>query len=114
VSTAPARDSRPTGRRHVFVYYRVPAAHAGAAIEAARRMQWSLRQQHAGLQAAVMRRPVPAEGTVTVMETYARDAAEAPGGVDEALQRDIDAHAALAMAAWTVGPRHAEVFDACA
>ena len=77
-------------------------------------MQRALRERHAGLQAAVMRRVDSAEATVTVMETYARGAGEAPGGVDEQLQRDIDAQAALDMAAWTVGPRHAEVFDACA
>jgi hypothetical protein len=115
VSTAPSPvDGRAAGRRHVFVYYRVQAAQADAAIEAARRMQQHLCARHAGLRAAVMRRPEPVDGTVTLMETYARDAGAAPGGIDEVLQRAIDTQAALAMVAWTSGPRHAEVFDACA
>jgi len=109
-----SRDERPTGRRRLFVYYRVGAAQAGAAIAAATRTQARLCERHAGLRAELMRRPEVSDALITLMETYACDAAISADGVDAALQRDIEAEASLSMAPWTVGMRHAEVFDACA
>jgi hypothetical protein len=111
---APASRSDVPGRRRVYVYYRVDAAQAGAAIAAARRALALLCERHVGLRADLMRRPEANDGHVTLMEAYARDAVVSADGIDPALLRDIEAEVAPATAAWTVGARHAEVFDTCA
>jgi hypothetical protein len=111
---APASRNERSGRRRVYVYYRVDAAQADAAIAAARRAQVLLRERHVGLRADLMRRPETTDGHVTLMEAYARDAAVSPDGIDAALLRDIEAEVAPATASWMVGARHVEVFDACA
>jgi hypothetical protein len=111
---APASRSGVPGRRRMYVYYRVDAAQAGAAIAAARRALALLCERHVGLRAELMRRPEGNDGHVTLMEAYARDAAVSPDGIDPALLSDIEAEVAPATAAWMTSARHVEVFDACA
>jgi hypothetical protein len=98
----------------VFIYYRVTATHAQAAIEAATRMQAALRARHPGLEAQLMRRTDDADPNPTLMETYAIDAGSSPFGIDAAVRADIEQCAAAALGAWLVGSRHLEEFDACA
>jgi len=103
-----------TGRRHVFIYYRVNATHAQAAIDAATRMQAALRARHAGLEAQLMQRTDDSDPNPTLMETYAIDARTSPAGIDAGLRADIEQRATAALAPWIVGSRHVEEFDACA
>ena len=93
--------------RSLFIYYRIASADAAAARRAVEAMQYTLRERHAGLQAALWRRPQEKDGMQTWMETYTR-----PDGVDESIEADIAA-AALALQTWVQGPRHAEVFVPC-
>lgn len=93
--------------RELFIYYRCPAAADAAVQQAALAMQARLCARHPALQARLLRRP-PSGPATTWMEVYA-----APGGVDEALAADIEAEAA-ALGPWLEGPRHVEVFHACA
>jgi hypothetical protein len=98
----------PAGTRQLFIYYRVAEAQAEAAMAAARQMQAALAAHRPGLRTALLRRPDTADADVTLMETYAVDAAIAPHGVDAALQAEIERLPRIA--ARTV---HVEVFDAC-
>ena len=111
---APAPPTARYGRRRVYVYYRVAAPQAESAVATALALQSRLCARHGGLRAELMRRPQAAEGQVTLMETYARDAAVDIDGIDAALMRDIDAEASRAFAHLALGARHVEVFDACA
>ena len=61
-----------------------------------------------------MRRTDDADPNPTLMETYAIDARSSPAGIDAALRADIEQHASAELAAWLVGNRHVEEFDACA
>ena len=99
------------GRRRLFIYYRVDAARAQRALAAVGRMQASLCTRHAGLSAELLRRPGNTDSEVTVMETYTLDA---PYGIDERLQAEIEDAAAQALAGWLCGARHVEVFEPCA
>ena len=99
--------------REVFVYYRVRVADASAVHAAAQAMQARLRARHPGLIARLMRRADAPTGDETWMETYAVDPARAPEGVSAALEAAI-AVAAIALQPLLAGPRHAEVFIACA
>lgn len=110
---APGHGS-PAGARQLFIYYRVSAAQADAAVAAAARMQAALRDRHTGLRALVLRRCGTADPEVTLMETYALDASASPRGVGAPLQAEIEHEAANALAGITLGARHVEVFDACA
>jgi hypothetical protein len=104
-----------SGRRQVFIYYRVRLAQSDTAIDAAHRMQQTLCDRWPGLRVALMRRPDTDNTTeVTLMETYALDAAVAPHGIDHALQDHIEALAQAELGTFISGARHVEVFDTCA
>lgn len=94
--------------RSLFIYYRIASADAAAARAVVEAMQDTLRERHAGLQAALWRRPQEKDGMQTWMETYTH-----PEGVNEAIEADIAA-AALALSPRVQGPRHVEVFVPCA
>jgi hypothetical protein len=74
-------------------------------------MQAALCARHPGLNAELLRRPGSTDGQITVMETYT---AEAPQGVEEALQAAIEADAAQALQGLLRSERHVEVFEPCA
>jgi Domain of unknown function (DUF4936) len=99
--------------RELFVYYRVRADQAEAALGVVRDLQARLSEQHPGLIARLLRRPETRDGTQTWMEAYAVDAAHAPVGIDASLQAAIEAEA-VTLQPWLDGPRHTEVFVACA
>lgn len=94
--------------RELFIYYRATQENASVLHAQVSRMQAELRARHPGLQTRLLRRPEAADGLHTWMETYS-----SPSGIDSALKGAI-ATAALALAPWIEGPRHAEEFDACA
>ena len=99
--------------RELYVYYRVPVHQADALRVAVTEMQEHLRRDFRGLQARLLRRIDPTETGDTWMETYAVSPATNAGGVSDALRATIEQRAA----AWRHlcdGPRHTEVFDACA
>ena len=99
--------------RELYVYYRAPEADAVAVEADAMRLQSVLRARNAGLLTRLLRRPVASDGLSTWMEVYAMDAAVEPAGVSTALQADIEREAARQLAR-IEGPRHVEVFIACA
>ena len=99
--------------RELFVYYRVLASDSVAAQTALQAMQARLRARHPGLLARLLHRPDAQDGVETWMETYAFPADHGGDGVDASLQATIEAEAA-AHAALIAGPRHTEVFIACA
>lgn len=102
------------GARQLFIYYRVNAAQANEAVAAASSMQRVLRERHAGLQTALLRRTDDDQPDITLMETYALDAAVAPHGITVELQATIEAQAVVSLGALVTGARHLEVFDLCA
>jgi len=93
--------------RELFIYYRVPARHAGVARAAIQAMQDRLRSANLGLEARWLVRSASAASDETWMETYARPGAA--GGVDLALEERIEA-AALPWADLRDGERHVEAF----
>ena len=99
--------------RELFVYYRVPAAEAAAALAQVQALHAELRSIAPGLDARLLRRPDEAGGQQTWMETYALDACEGPAGVGPELQAEIEARAAR-LVTRIAGSRHVEVFIACA
>ena len=96
--------------RELYVYYRVAPADAAAAETGVLTLQRRLREEHAGLQARLLRRPELHNGFETWMETYS---CNGQGGVTPAQQAAIES-AAAALSACIAGPRHTEVFIACA
>jgi hypothetical protein len=107
----------PAGGREIFVYYRVAPDALASALPAIRQAQALLMQETPGLQARVLRRPAEADGNgeaVTVMETYAIDAHVSGEGIAAALQARIETCMVAALGAALQGPRHVEVFVACA
>lgn len=118
-TTRPCPPDRPAATvstglvRELFVYYRAPVAGAVAVQAAAAAMQARLCERHPVLVARLLRRPDPQDGCHTWMETYATDPARAPAGIDDALQSAIDV-AAADLQPLLAGPRHTEVFTACA
>lgn len=97
----------------LYVYYRVPVREAEALQLAVTEMQDRLRRENPGLQARLLRRTDQAAASDTWMETYAVPPAANADGVSDALRANIEQYAA----AWRhlcEGPRHTEVFDACA
>lgn len=127
-ATAPGADmlEGPARGVELFLYYRVPTAHVAAALAAARDCQRRACAAHPGLTARLLRKPQPADGHETWMETYRFDAAAGvsadagsppraagPAGIDAALQAAIEVHA-RPLARWIAGPRHSERFMACA
>jgi hypothetical protein len=99
--------------RELYVYYRVPVHQANALRLAVTVMQDRLRREVPGLQARLLRRTDQAAGLDIWMETYAMSSAASTRGVSDALCATID-HQAAAWGHLCDGPRHTEVFDACA
>ncbi len=89
-----------------YVYYRVAETDLPEALMAVVSMQRRLVAAHPGLEALRLRRPGAADGFVTLMEVY-----RAPGGIGMALERAIEAAAAVALAGRLVGSRHLEDFE---
>ena len=98
-------------QRELFIYYRARIDDASALQSAVLVFQQRLQSLHPGLTARLLRRPEPADGWQTWMETYAL-----PGhaeGVAEALEHTIEELAAEALRPFATA-RHVEVFVACA
>ena len=95
--------------RELFVYYRVRADDASVAQALVAQFQQRLRALHPALTARLLQRPDAIDGVQTWMETYATDAALAPGGVGVELQAAIEAQAGVLLPL-LAGPRHTEVF----
>jgi hypothetical protein len=99
--------------RELFIYYRVQPSQADALRAAVAGWHAQLRRTHPGLIARLLVRS-DGDGTVqTWMETYSTDPQRLPGGVDARLQAQIEREAQR-VAMLIDGPRHAEVFTACA
>jgi hypothetical protein len=98
--------------RELFIYYRSSLENADALQAKALDLQARLQARHTGLVTRLLRRPASSDEQWTWMETYARP--ESPEGVSEALQREIDTAAGMVLAPLIDGPRHTEVFIACA
>jgi hypothetical protein len=99
--------------RELFIYYRSPQEMAARVAALAGEFQAALVARHAGLQARLLRRPEPADGMHTWMETYSMNSMTSPEGVNADLEREI-AQAARVLAPCLTGPRHIEVFTPCA
>ena len=99
--------------RELYVYYRVPERDAVEAEADAVRLQAALRTKTPGLLTRLLRRPVASDGFTTWMEVYAMDAVVEPAGVGASLQADIEREAERHLTR-IAGPRHVEVFVACA
>lgn len=99
--------------RELFVYYRVSCADAAVVLAQVQALHAELRTLEPFLQARLLRRPDEANGQQTWMEIYATDPARVPAGVGIRLQAEIETRAARLLTA-NVGPRHVEVFVACA
>ncbi|HET9976219.1 MAG TPA: DUF4936 family protein [Burkholderiaceae bacterium] len=91
--------------RAAFVYYRVSAADADAALRTVREAQARWRERLPTLVARVWRRDPPTDAEPTLMETYE--------GAGEAWAA-IDAELRAALAPLQRGERHLEWFVACA
>ncbi len=94
--------------RELFIYYRVRRADALDAQAAVSQLQAQLRTRYPRLRTRLLRRPAEEHGSQTWMETYASD-----GGISAQMQTDIE-WTARALAPFIDGPRHTEVFVACA
>ena len=101
-----------TAARELFIYYRARAADATALQSEVEAFQQHLRNRFPELQARLLRRPEPADGWHTWMETYALPGH--PDGVTEALEQSIEQSAAEALAPLGCTARHVEVFVPCA
>jgi hypothetical protein len=94
--------------RELFIYYRVRDADAHAAQAAVSQLHAQLHGTYPRLNARLLRRPAEENGSQTWMETYA-----SPDGISDAMQTRIESEA-LMLAPLIDGPRHTEVFVACA
>jgi len=94
--------------RELFIYYRVRAADAREAQAAVSQLHAQLCGTYPRLNARLLRRPAEENGPQTWMETYA-----SPDGISDAMQTRIESEA-LMLAPLIDGPRHTEVFVACA
>ena len=99
--------------RELYVYYRVPATATARTERELAEMQTFLRAAHPGLRARWLRQPAEAGDMQTWMETYAVDPGVAPEGIDSSLEQAIESAAAERLTG-IAGPRHVEVFLACA
>jgi hypothetical protein len=102
-----------SGRRQLFVYWRVDAASSQAALQAARALQGRLQAEHVGLRSALFLRKDDVKAQATLMETYAVDDAIDAAGVGPVLQQCIESAGNAALARWLCSPRHVEVFEQC-
>lgn len=98
--------------RELFIYYRVKLAEADALQAQVTALQQHLRALHPGLEARLLRRPEPADGWHTWMETYALP--RHPDGVSPALEQQIAQLAADRLGPLLPAARHVEVFTPCA
>ena len=98
------------GASELYVYYGVAASSLPATVDAVRALQRRLCAQHLGLKARVLQRSDDTSEFITLMEIYAFEDG-AHRGIDDTLRAHIDA-AASVVAAWLIGPRHVECFDA--
>jgi hypothetical protein len=85
-----------------YIYYRVPAAHAGRFHARAAAMQARLSKRH-GIVAQLKRRPAEKDGLHTWMEVYC----DIPAGFDAILAQALTAADLTALIA---GERHTELF----
>lgn len=99
--------------RELFIYYRSSADRAAEVGARVHKFQARLCGRHPQLVARLLRRPEPRDGLLTWMETYSISTMHSPEGISNELQQDIEAEAA-SLADCIVGPRHTEVFNACA
>ena len=100
--------------RELFVYYRVRPEAADAAYAAVDRLQTAVIAEFPGLQARVLRRPIPPNAPPTALQTWMEIYAMHPqgggAGVDPSMQKVIETNAAL-LASFIEGGRHVEVFE---
>jgi len=96
--------------RELFIYYRAKVDDAQSVQTAVLAAQSQLMGERPALRARLLRRPGPGDEHDTWMETYAH----APDGIDEALQREIEARVAPVLAPVIAGARHTEAFVPCA
>ena len=99
--------------RELYVYYRVPADAVTRTEREVRALQADLRKAHPELRARWLRRPAEPDVPQTWMEVYATDPSFAPDGVNADLEQAIVTSAARCLTG-IEGPRHVEVFFACA
>ncbi len=99
--------------QELFVYYRVRVGDASALIAAVGEFQARLRADHPHLEARLLCRADTRDGQHTWMETYAIDPIHEPVGITPDVHAAIEAQARV-LEPLTIGPRHAEVFVACA
>ena len=99
--------------RELYIYYHVPAHAVVRTEREVRALQAELRSAHPGLCARWLRRPAEPDGPQTWMEIYAVDPSAAPHGVGADLEQAVAASAARHLTG-IEGPRHVEVFVACA
>ena len=92
--------------RELFIYWQVAATEAAAAVQAVRAFHAEWSATRPGIQARFYRRADEAQGSITLMETYAT-----PGDFDDALQAELLGAASQALAGWAREGRHVEVFD---
>jgi len=108
--TSPA--STMTAARELFIYYRARAADESALQSEVMAFQRHLQNRFPELQARLLRRPEPADGWHTWMETYALPGH--PEGVYQALEQAIVQSAADMSVRLGCTARHVEVFLPCA
>jgi hypothetical protein len=99
-------------RRELYVYYRVPAAHADRAAAQVHCLHAELARRFPQMTARLLQRAPQGDDDQTWMETYAITGdGDFPEGVDAALEAEIERLAAAQVTA-LAGPRHVEVFFA--
>jgi Domain of unknown function (DUF4936) len=99
--------------RELFIYYRVKPAQLAQARAAVAAMQAQLQAAHPQLVARLLQRDDAQGGLHTWMETYRTEPHRDAAGIGVELQAAIES-AAIAVAPFIAGPRHTEVFVACA
>ena len=100
--------------RELFIYYQVRLDRHAAARAAVAGFQAVLRERHPQIQMRLLCRPdTSVDGRQTWMETYATDPMRDTLGISTELQVEIESLAGR-LAALIDGPRHTEVFIACA
>lgn len=99
--------------RELFIYYRVNPLDAVAVRAGVHRLQAGLRERLPHLVARLLCGGEADGEWQTWMETYATDPALDPGGIDAALQSEIETQARVLLPMLD-GLRHTETFVACA
>lgn len=99
--------------RELFIYYRVNPLDAVVVRAGVHRLQAGLRERLPHLVARLLCSGEADGEWQTWMETYATDPALDPGGIDAALQSEIETQARVLLPMLD-GLRHTETFVACA